>query len=622
MGIFVDNTVSLFFEKGTESILSKVREKEKNRELEIEIKEYTESFYKKHIERIPLGQEIDFQGLNDFIKDKFNDPIIFLFCTESFSKNGVLSYWNNLKNNLYQEACWAANAKTETTKRLIRYYIDNILDIVQYYFWNRLDNDYKYIVETSVKELESQLERCKEELIIKINSHTDYNDSFAEYIDNLKEFKNSKYGYLNIDSGFFGRTKDIQYLDKFLDDEKDFLFTVIVGPSGVGKTKLLHHYMMINKNNPEWKMVFLDGNLVESICNFTTFKYYKNLMVIIDDAGSVPDSLDKWFIRLSSQIRVKKIRVVLLERGTIIDDINNICVNQKQKEYEIEKVEILPHWYSKMNYSYDWSEFLYKNEFYKLEYLEKNYLFDIIDEISGSNKMEYNQKNSIYKNVLHMTRSKEKGNPLFTIFLTMAKLDNKSLSSTENKSLINKFVNTQLAHWKKTICQKDEQMYRCFCDLIKYATATNGWNFKKLDKPLDDASEYLLKVCEYEEDKKIEFFKEFIVKRNGELFLKPLEPDIIGEYYVLKWLCGIMNSDYFNEIKKLFWKYTDSFENFLSRCAMDFLWQKEYETLVLKKILVLDSVHSIFNKSILCTLIENQNDDNYRRDTLKILSSI
>ena len=605
MKSFFESTVSFFQGKLKEKAYVKTIEYLNDKDLEDQITKYTEQFYKEKIDNSCREQEIDFEGLNQYLSDVWDERIMPLFYKENTSDTEFLPFLKNKKETIYAEAYEGAKANNQCSKRLVRYYIDNVFQIVDNFLLNQINKENNYLAQKMETELLNQIETWKEETVKRINDHVDYRGSFAEYLDNVKEPRNTKrqYHYLNKDIGFFGRTEDIQYLDGFLDNEEDFLFTVITGPGGVGKSKLLYHYMKINRENPEWKIVFADHVQIEEISEkYSEFAYYKNVMLIVDYAGQIAETVKKLCYKFKDTLkRPTKVRIVLLERGS----------NEK---------DVKPYWYKNFDPREALSDYLYMDKIYELKYMDKNALFHLIDNIAGSkNKIDTRTKNEIYNTVLKIV---QEGSPLYTILVTDAYLSDKPLRTMDSKKLLKYVIEKDEDYWENTICKKEDKMYYSLREMIVYSTACGGWDFKELPEPLDQSSKYLTDKCFGSTQVKRELLDDFLDERDDNLILKPLEPDVIGEFYVLRWLLDRTTKEDYKKIICLFWKAGIEFLYFLYRCTSDYLNKTEYKNLIVGEYTVLDAEQPLPNAIILFALTVYQQDTEYMKETITQLRKL
>lgn len=210
MKSFFESIVSFFQGKLKEKAYVKTIEYLNDKDLEDQITKYTEQFYKEKIDNSCREQEIDFDGLNQYLSDAWDERIMPLFYKENTSDTEFLPFLKNKKETIYAEAYEGAKANNQCSKRLVRYYIDNVLQIVDNFLLNQINKENNYLAQKMETELLNQIETWKEETVKRINAHVDYRGSFAEYMDNVKEPRNTKrqYHYLNKDIGFFGRIED------------------------------------------------------------------------------------------------------------------------------------------------------------------------------------------------------------------------------------------------------------------------------------------------------------------------------------------------------------------------------------------------------------------------------
>ncbi len=85
-----------------------------------------------------------------------------------------------------------------------------------------------------------------------------------------------RFHYLNPEIGFVRRDEQFKVLDDFLEREEDLLSLAITGFGGIGKSKLLYHYILELNNGTEWKAVKLNNFHVDKLYDkYTEWHYPK-----------------------------------------------------------------------------------------------------------------------------------------------------------------------------------------------------------------------------------------------------------------------------------------------------------------------------------------------------------
>ena len=575
-------------------VAGEVIEDIQKKELKDKIDEFINRFYDTYIKQMSLDQEIDFGGLNEYLEANLENRILPFFYLSSSGEESLTANREKQKNSIYECAYEAAKADKQCKRTLVRNYIDQILKIVDTFLLQYVTKEDSYLANRMNEDLKKHITLVSQESTSRINAFTAYRGSFAEFLDNIKErqTKRRAYHYLNPDIGFYGRSMDIAYLDNFLDDERDVLFTVITGPGGIGKSKLLYQYMTMNHNNPYWKIVFPEVAQMEYITeHFVDFSYDKNVMIVVDYAGRIPEIIKTVLEKIGgTSKRPSKIRFALLERA-------------------MKTSEIMPEWFNRMNPRDEFIDYFYGEKFYQLKYLDRDSLYQLMDNIAETtgSSISTSDKNSIYDQALKIAGEDNEASPLYTILLTDACLNGKTITTMNQHTLMKYVIEKDEEYWCETLCNHDLDLFESFKKMLIYATAVGKWNFKVAEEPLKEASTCLTDRFQRISRRK-EVFGDFL---DDQQCLKALEPDVIGEYYVVEYLLDIYGSEEYSHLIKLFGKSLKEFNYFLFRCTNDYLWQKRYEQIVLGEFSIFNSIDKIISAMLLANITALQTDIEY-----------
>lgn len=390
LGQIVDNTLSFFFDKGADTFLSKVKQKIEYYNLQKRIRDYSERYFKDCFYQIPLNEEFDFDGLNDFLHENFLEKIVPCFNAPDYEQRLFFT------EQLYRQSYEYARAMDYRKQNTVHIYVDNILKITETYFLEKIDGKDLLLANHTVDQIMESLKVTLKEYDSKFEDYISYHKSFAKNIDNIKHvFRTDKqYHYLNKKIRFFGRTNEFQYLDSFLAEPDRLLYTVITGPGGAGKSKLMYHYMQQNIGNLDWKIIFPTHGQIKQLCNFDEYKYPKNLLIIIDYAGEIAETVGNWLNNMIHCYSLpQKLRIVLLER-------------QNSNNNSLE-----PYWYQELYKANPGSikGCCYKQKFYQLKPLEKPELLSLIDNIAENEGKQLNneEKEAIYDWSLKLNHNKD-----------------------------------------------------------------------------------------------------------------------------------------------------------------------------------------------------------------------
>ncbi len=374
-----------------------------------------------------------------------------------------------------------------------------------------------------------------------ISAYEEKRGNFSILLDKVKVGKvnTSAFHYLNQDMNeLFGRKDEIHKLNQFINDEAQVLFTIITGPGGAGKSKLAYEF--ISNQNYEWKTLFIPGKILNEISKCENFDYPKNLLLVIDYAGSYSNELNILLTKLCDEKSYyknfsKKIRLILLEReGKSI---------HKEEDYSgnIVDVEKFPEWYYNMVQIYscktDIASHLFDQTFIEIKGLmEDSDYYSLISKYSTVNKAKKLPNN---KDILYTARKIFGNNPLpiYILFLTDAALNNVTIAELDTTKTLQYIYERDLNYWYDKF--KDKDLTIALIEVLVYATIFKTWEVGTY--PLN----YLLEYCHIIENRaKISYGNSiesmlnimsgsYIIDENS-IIMGGLEPDLIGEYFVSK----------------------------------------------------------------------------------------
>ena len=563
------NILDFFLNKSADCIFDTQMEVVQTKKLEKEIMDFADKYFLDNFSQIPLSQEFDYERLNDFLHQNLINNVICCFNAADYKKREFF------RDQLFRQAYEYSQADTREIKNTVKVYIENVLAIVNNFFVVNVDDNNWFLAGRTVDEIRKSNMELLSSYSSQIKEFLSYYGSFAETVDNIKHHLDidNEYHYLRKTINFQGRKDDLEYLDNFLSADDDFLITAITGQGGIGKSKLMHYYMLRETGNLEWKIVFPARKQIELIVKqHKEWRYPKNLLFIIDYVGENAEVIGEWISLLNhTKERPPKMRIVMLERQGITTDVNGLS--------------LYPHWFKQILNAagHNFNKLLYQGQkFHALEPLQKDDLFSLMDNIAENQKknISIRDKTAVYEHAVRMG-NKEKhrfATPLMTILLTDAFLNGKSLGQLDSKNLMDYIIEKHQNYWLNSICGGNKDYYTYLEEMIVYATAIGGWDLKPLPEPLSNASTTILNsynrsglrllisgVSEYE---------------SQEMILPPLVPDIVGEYLVLWYLKENTTKTYYFEFVRILWRKQVEFTSFLNRCINSYLCDSEFVELV------------------------------------------
>ncbi len=340
--------------------------------------------------------------------------------------------------------------------------------------------------------------------------------SFANRLDSIRslnEYKSSnKMHFLCDDIGFYGRVKEIEWLNEFCMQSDPILYTIVHGVGGIGKSKLLYEYMK-NNYDSEWKMCFLTDAVLSSILNYNDYSYPKNLFIVIDYAARYAQLLGKWITKILEMRQTeKKVRLIMVERYVVLSE--NPC-----KTY-------YP-WLMEFYGSPHQKRILQRAEydFLELKQIDCKDLFQLIDNYAA---MEMPTKNlSIEEKQNIISFSSDRQTPLIILLATDAFLNGRPYRQWDLTSVVQDYVDRLLDSWLTALCSNDSCIFRSLVNVLVFATAVGGLDIN--DEIPAVISEDYKNICRAENGRIIlesasDFHNEVVA---------PIEPDFIGEFVVL-----------------------------------------------------------------------------------------
>ena len=565
-------------------------------------------FIKKYAEKNQLEKlvykgisayDVEFDGLSDFKPENkqslkaYIDEVIFTEITACFLLPKPAC--TELEKHLFSCAYEKANAQTALQQRQVGEYLRGIISIARNALLNKEDNllapnyvvdEVNAIVDSMGRDFRFQLETTSNKIIKEldtIKAVLEYRYSFAELIDaiSLPLDSNTQFHYRNSTIGFYGRENEINFLDKFLDNDSKLLFAVITGSAGTGKSKLLYEYAKIMTNNSLWKTVFfLNSKDITKVSGYPKCDYHANLLIVIDYAGNDVANLGEWLSSLGTKQLQNKIRIVLLEREGISKKDENS--NESKQCGSVSKET--PYWYDRLlNSINSVASIKDRISFLELDSLTSADLENMLDDYAKSKRKEFTseQKKAIlsYCSSIEKVGERVKGvRPLIALFVADAWINNESYGKWDLDELLNQLIERYRRHWEKTFCGNDCVTRMLLEKLLVYATATGGWTFSdkanlpgSLKKPLSQLQAKFLEKSELQ--KVLQGLNE---KTTWDGILFPMEPDLIGEFLVLNY---VQNSEYEPQSLVSAFEQKVEYLSFLARCINDYATVPRFKNL-------------------------------------------
>lgn len=581
LGFVKDNLVSLLtelpMEKGKQKAAELIDQEKLRRRVGEQMKKYKDDIF----ERMGNGEAFDLENANQYIKDHLFDSVSACFNLD------LKWQQEQARRSLMDAVQTAAGVKegNSTRKSAVNQYVKIFLDIVEAYYLEKVDERDRFLAGKTIEEVERLLKEYISSSHGRIMEAIAYQGSFAEYIDGIQQPSDNQkiLHYRNKLLKFQGREQELQILRAFLRDEAAISWMAVTGDGGSGKSKLLYQFTDEMEADKEWKTVWLHRDNCESVLRFNGWAYPCNLLFVVDYAGAVADRIGQWIEMLDrNRRRPVKVRFVLLEREGI----------GREQGAEIE-----PMWYQNLKGFGEQERSVQRREaicfegapFLKLVNMDAVSMDKMIRDYASRNGRELDRETRkwILGKAAEIDKKREGVRPLIVLFTADAVMRDREYNKWDIPALIENILRRyegnrasgQGGHWRETVCQGREDLFRALEEMLMFATAVGGWKLEDSDELPEVFRASAEKILEMTADE----LKTFICAVNEDDdyngVLQPLEPDLIGEFYVLEyWNQRWFQKEYFEKIKEAFWSesYMSTFFIFWTRCIQNYCTENRF----------------------------------------------
>lgn len=385
----------------------------------------------------------------------------------------------------------------------------------------------------------------------------------------------------------YGRDSQLALLNEFLDSPSNYSFCVITGPGGIGKSKLAFSFMQQEKEHRrDWKMCFVNDSILSQMANCEKWNHNCNTLLIVDYAGTSLDQLHKSFVKIAEHERCfnYKLRIILLDRVGMTKKYNP-STNEIEVDY--------PYWYSfiirpQKRDIYADAEYISKYlfaDFIELEGLsEEDYKNLINDYVSVMSKRKSNQQNLVCYSLLPeqiseiIDFSRRSSNallhsrPLYIMLATDAIINGRDISSWDTTQMMQYIYDRDLKQWQYNI--QDDLILGALENILTYSTIFGEWSiehsFRIGNRCVKEDIEMGLKTPDKRGPIK-DWLAQMCENQDCDIWsvkIRAYEPDIVGEFYVLKQLesCIASKKDWYD----LIFAYLSKSKHFLERACQDY----------------------------------------------------
>ena len=532
--------------------------------------------YKTSFEQLDLREEFDWDGLNQFLKEQMGtaqDNMLLgsIYLHEHYQRDWA---WSNFLRRAQEKA----RANTPESRQAVYQYVKLFREIVIEFFLKQIDTKNLilsgHVEDNILNRIDALLDQYHREVIEEIS----YHGSFAQFLDNIQmpEDLDKPLHYRNCFLHFQGRKQELEILRQFLKCEDSVKWMAIVGSSGTGKSKLIYHFVKEAEADPDWKICWLSTSQVKRLSDYTVdLRYRCGILLIIDYAGESAKQIGSWLEQANgNKSRPKKIRLILVEREII--------------HGSFDPAKLQPQWYQDLLGNSTQARIIkqlcykpFTDTFaLKLSALNDAELIGMIVDyakITSRRVLSAAEQEIVLQWAKEIDRKYSQPRPLVVLMTTDAVLAGKTGKQWSVEKLLEYILNRDEQHWKTVICENNSDLYRAVLDVLAYATATGGWQLMEdLARPLKERIEQLRSL----DASKLETLISALNQNSTVSQLLPLEPDLIGEYFVLRrWSEQKYNRFGLATLFSLLWQKPFEFAIFLDRCINDYLKSREFQWL-------------------------------------------
>lgn len=368
-------------------------------------------------------------------------------------------------------------------------------------------------------------------------------------------------------TNIWGRSEQIKLLDSFVEaSTQRFLFSVVSGPAGIGKSKLVFCFGRSYQEHDGWIVRRVEPDHLSTLCKQDNWDSSNNILLIIDYANelkALSDLLSKLCTESASP-HPNKIRVILISREGTTPSI-----------YNRDQI-IFPQWYKKIaatNSSIN--NHLFGNNFINLNGLSPEDCTELYRYYSlnhlGIHSSE-NQEKQVAKLIEQTVMDEDNSiRPLYALFVMDLYASNPNIKHWNLQYIQEQIYERDRKRWKKELLNQDcdhRRLFPALVNLLLYATIFGKWESDfPLPPPLSQDCDYIFDtVSTSESDDRSKWFKMMTGQeeyKDGTPVLSRLTPDMIGEFFALKTLSQ------FNRTTLVLWERLMASN--LSKCSKFFI---------------------------------------------------
>lgn len=347
------------------------------------------------------------------------------------------------------------------------------------------------------------------------------------------------FSFRNTEIGFYGRDKEIQNLEIWLNQGYVSVWAV-TGQGGSGKSRLALHLANLVEKEQKAKAVWLDETLLEELLNCNVYSYPQTVLFICDYAAQYEEQLKKLICRMSG-CRIKA-KFLLLERQYtwysqfINGQGGKITTAYREDPLNLTISDLSNEDYSKIIFDFHNS---IKNSADR-----RNYRKDPINQ---------NDCDLIIQKARVLSTEKQSIRCLFLLLVADAYLRNGDVSKLDATALLQNYIK----HSKDIIINlHGNEMATRGNRVLAFATACDGIKWDDEYPVINEDLNTIIKHF-WDDPEQIDRFFSGLSEIERKDIVSALKPDLIGEFFFLnewerhvraqykdKWLSVLLQQKY------------------------------------------------------------------------------
>ncbi len=364
------------------------------------------------------------------------------------------------------------------------------------------------------------------------------NDPIRPWIPTPVDHQELTYRYKTDKLPLIGRDDEMETLRDFCNDSTHFLWYAICGPGGMGKSRLAYEFA-IEMREKRWTVYWLKPTDYKHL-NDMSFEGKNNVLIVADYVLMHTKEIAECIQRLESI--ETKIRLLLLERANEKLSQSSEEKNNSQ-DISAKPMQNYPLWMSLQLESSRLKYSLFKDdpqEFLFLNVLPDEQIKEVIKKyariIAPSKPLEDKECEKILDRLKEIDKKFKR--TLYARMIVLLWSRDKNWQTYSTAELMESIFDHEMDRWKdylKDTTTKSSQ--KQLLEMLAIVTMNGGMTESEMKtNHLNLYDE--MKQCLREEDV-VSFFDEnemLETNSKGEDILCAVEPDLFGEYLVLKWL--------------------------------------------------------------------------------------